>query len=155
MKFQGFKGLTKEEYTKELVTKYITVEHDVDDDSCGIKKGRQFAIIDRDSQRLIGDIYLKQDQEGPNQYCYWIGYTIHPDHSRRGYAFEVVDGVINYLKQQQQQNNHDDSNKTTNKLIIIKAGIDQNNSGSINLVKKLGFTYLNHEDGEDIYQLTL
>ena len=83
MKYQGFKGLTKQEYTKVLLKNYSLMD------------GMQLAIICKQSNVLIGDLYLKQ--EGST--C-WIGYTITPQEARHGYIYEVVSAVIRFLATQ-------------------------------------------------------
>ena len=77
MQYQGFKGLTKQEYKKVLLKEVELYE------------GTQFAIVLKDSGCLIGDIYLKQEADS-----LWLGYTISPLHARRGYAYEAVNGMI-------------------------------------------------------------
>src|SRR3954471_10640250 len=49
MQFQGFKGLTKQMYAKELLSEPSFL------------KGVQLAIINNTTNRLIGDIYLKRE----------------------------------------------------------------------------------------------
>lgn len=123
MRFQGFKGLTKEEYAKELLGEPSFL------------KGAQLAIINNATNRLIGDIYLKK--EGA---AYWIGYTISPLHARQGYAYEVLVAIISWLKQQD--------------CMRINAGVLPENLASINLLKKLNFTFHSlDESGEHIYIL--
>lgn len=83
MKFQGFKGLPKEDY-EEILLKQPVVEN-----------GAQFAIIHKIDQTLIGDVFLKKEAN-----TYWIGYTISPLVKRQGYAFEIVKEVIQWIKEQ-------------------------------------------------------
>ncbi len=83
MKYQGFKGLTKEDYALALLR------------PASIYDGMQVAIICRVSDGLIGDIYLQQE----NDTC-WIGYTISPKKARQGYALEVISALIQYLAKQ-------------------------------------------------------
>lgn len=79
MRFQGFKGLTKEEYEAQLLTEPQP------------EKGMQLAVADTGSKRLIGDIYLKKFGAA----C-WLGYTINPKYARRGFAAEAARGVIEW-----------------------------------------------------------
>lgn len=123
MRYQGFKGLTKQAYSKELLG-----EH-------SFTKGVQLAIINNVTNCLIGDIYLKQENN-----TFWIGYTINPLKARRGYAYEVLVAVINWVKQKG--------------YVGVNAGVLPENIASINLLKKLGFTYISTDDnGEQIYTL--
>ena len=80
MKYQGFKGLSKQEYMDALL-------------SCpSMDQGIQMAVISVRTDSLIGDIYLKRE----DAIC-WIGYTISPDNARQGYIREVIPAVITYL----------------------------------------------------------
>lgn len=124
MKYQGFKGLTKQEYTKVLLQNHSLMD------------GMQLAIICKQSNVLIGDLYLKQESNT----C-WIGYTITPQESRRGYIYEVVSAVICFLASQG--------------IICIKAGVTIGNDASVSLLKKLKFNFLNTEADEQIFYLNL
>ncbi len=124
MEHQSFKGLTREEYEKILFK-------DTD-----IANGVQLAIIKKSSNELIGDIYLKKD----NEVC-WIGYTTKPSASRKGYAFETVSTIIKNFK------NTD--------IKSFRAGVLAGNIPSINLLKKLDFIFLESIDNEYIFELTL
>lgn len=128
MKYQGFKGLTKEEYIEKLI------DNNSLEGENSFEKGKQLAIINKISNDLIGDVYLKQENN-----TFWIGYTINPIYSRQGYAYEVALAVIKWIKGKGEY--------------CIKAGVLPENIPSINLLKKLEFTYLCEEDDEDIYVL--
>ncbi|QQO07603.1 GNAT family N-acetyltransferase [Breznakiella homolactica] len=80
MRYQGYKGKTKEEYEQDLLG------------DSSLVRGTQFAIIHTTTGLLIGDIYLKQDDS-----LYWIGYTIHPAFARRGYAAESVTAIMAWI----------------------------------------------------------
>lgn len=81
MRYQGFKGLTKQEYKDALLGSH------------SLQDGVQLAIVCKKSDELIGDVYLKQEV------CtFWIGYTICPSEARQGYAYEVLSSVIDALK---------------------------------------------------------
>ena len=80
MRFQSFKGLTREAYREALLT-----EHP-------LTQGRQLAIVDKALDRLVGDLYIRLDSD-----FYWIGYTISPTFARQGYAFETVSALIKTL----------------------------------------------------------
>lgn len=99
-------------------------------------KGVQLAIINKATNRLIGDIYLKKD------HCtFWIGYTISPFHAKQGYAYEVLAAIVAWVKQKGG--------------VRIKASVSPENIPSINLLKKLKFTYLSSDEGEHLYILDL
>ena len=122
MRYQGFKGLTREAYENALLFSY----------SPGGE--RQLAIVSRQTNRLIGDLYLKQEEK--NCSC-WIGYTIAPEYARQGYAYEVLSFFLCYLGEQG--------------IALIKAGVEAGNEPSVLLLKKLGFTYLSEADGELVF----
>jgi RimJ/RimL family protein N-acetyltransferase len=125
MKYQLFKGLTKEEYRKALLN----------DDS--VETGIQLAVSDIITDMLIGDIYLKKENE-----VFWIGYTISPDYSRQGYMYEIVVSLIRQLK-------------TVPECTKIAAGTDPENTSSKGLLKKLGFDFWYFDDtsNEEVYIL--
>lgn len=106
-------------------------EHDLLDNS-NLMQGKQFAIVNSAIKKLIGDIYLKKESV-----AYWLGYTIHLAFARQGYAAEAVTAVIGWVKEQGGTK--------------IKAGVLPENTVSIKLLKKLGFSYIEQEDGELIY----
>lgn len=124
MQHQGFKGLTQSEYEQALLK------------PADLKTGVQLAIISQKAGRLIGDLYLQTEGKSV-----WLGYTIHPDHARQGYASEAVLGAMDYL--------------ATQGFETIKAGIAEDNTASIELIKKLGYRFLEIEDGEAIYLYAL
>jgi len=124
MQFQGFKGLTKQMYAKELLGEP------------SLLKGVQLAIINNATNRLIGDIYLKRDHD-----TFWVGYTISPFHAKQGYAYEVLSAIVAWVKQKG--------------CVRINASVSPENLPSINLLKKLKFTFLSSDEGEHIYILDL
>jgi len=72
---------------------------------------------------LIGDMgihFLEDDVQAE------IGYTLSPDFQGKGYAFEAVNAVVDFLF-------------LTYKKHRITASVDPENHRSINLLKKLGF----------------
>ena len=82
MRYQGFKGLTRQEYMAVLLG----------DNS--IQNGLQLAIRQNASNSLIGDLYLKQEGD----VC-WIGFSICPANARKGYAHEATTAAIALLKE--------------------------------------------------------
>ena len=61
-----------------------------------------------------------------------LGYMIDPDFQRKGIAYEVLTAIIDYAQ-----------NFDIKKLI---AKIDERNTASIALIKKLGFTKSDNDD---------
>jgi RimJ/RimL family protein N-acetyltransferase len=119
MQYQGFKGLNKQEYLALLSR------------AC-LREGVQLAIICNETNVLIGDIYIKEEDS-----AHWIGCTIKPAKARQGYAFETISAVIIMLK-----------NKG---VTYIKAGAATGNTASIALLEKLNFQYLETCNDEMIY----
>lgn len=120
MRYQGFKGMSKERYEQELFLNQA------------LENGRQYAIINRTTGQLIGDVYLKREQ-----IICWIGYRIHPHFKQQGYAQEAVRALICWASEQDYR--------------CLKAGVHPENSASIKLLEKLGFVYLNQDCEELIY----
>lgn len=124
MKYQGFKGLTKEDYEAALLG-VLT-----------LAQGIQLAIVNKRTQVLMGDIYLRQQCD-----VFWLGYTISPAYAREGYAFEVITATIGWIKE--------------NGFSLIKAGVNPENTSSIKLLIRTGFHFSGIEEGEHIYVLDL
>ena len=122
MKYQGFKNKSKEEYSAILIGQ------------SNLENGIQYAIESKKTSELIGDIYVQKEND-----IFWIGYTVHPKHARKGYAYEVCLGLIDYI------------NGLGN--YTIRAGVHPDNSSSIKLLEKLGFVYKSLEKSELIYQI--
>lgn len=120
MRFQSFKGLTREAYREALLP-----EHP-------IEQGRQLAIIDKALNRLVGDLYVKQDTD-----FFWIGYTISPRFARQGYAFEAVSALVETL--------------VKDGATCIKASVEPANDASIALLAKFGFTLESSSDDELVF----
>lgn len=83
MCYQGFKGLTYEQYCQILLMPTV------------LEEGVQLAIINQKETRLIGDLYLKKEADQ-----LWLGYTIHPLYQRQGYIYEAVQGIIKWALQE-------------------------------------------------------
>ncbi len=123
MKYQGFKGLSKEAYESALLK------------DGSLNEGLQLSITNRYTDELIGDVYLLKENDD-----FWMGYTISPRVARQGYAYEVSEGVLKWIKSQ-----HPTS---------IYAGVHPDNLASIQLLKKLGFNYFKlDEHGDEIYTM--
>lgn len=124
MRFQGFQGLAREAYVKALL------------EAPSLFKGMQLAIADAASGDLIGDLYVKQEDD-----TLWLGYTVHPLHARQGYAYEAVSALIGWAGQRG--------------IATVKATVLPGNTASIGLLEKLGFIHTAQMDGERIYMLRL
>jgi len=84
----------------------------------------QFVIIKKDDKELIGDIgvhFLASDASQVEMGC-----TLNQEYHGKGFAFEAVQSIINYL--------FDDLGKRR-----IIASIDSRNHPSIRLIQRLGF----------------
>lgn len=83
MKYQYFKGLSREEYEAILLKKQ------------SVESSAQFAIIRKADQTLIGDVFIKKEFD-----TFWIGYTVSPSFKRQGYAYEITRAMILWIQQQ-------------------------------------------------------
>jgi len=124
MRHQGYKGLTRPEYETALLAEPC-VDH-----------GAQYAIAMRDTDELIGDVYLKKSGD-----TWWIGYTITPACARQGFASEVVRAMIDTLK--------------SRGAVCLNAGVEPGNTASIRLLARLGFQPTGNDDTELVYSLPL
>ncbi|XKE94759.1 GNAT family N-acetyltransferase [Metaplanococcus flavidus] len=122
MKYQYFKGLSREEY-EEVLLKEQSVE-----------SGAQFAIVRKADQVLLGDVYVKKEED-----TFWIGYTITPAYKRQGYAYEITSALILWIQEQGE--------------FRIMAGASPENTASVQLLEKLGFGQVDEENGELIFSL--
>ncbi|MGK4179174.1 GNAT family N-acetyltransferase [Lapidilactobacillus dextrinicus] len=125
MKYQGFKGLTLAEYQQAL----LVVNED-------LTRGKQLAVVDLDDQKLIGDLYIRQED------VFHLGYTIAPRFARQGYATEAVTALIDWLAVYQDAR-------------VIRAEVALGNLNSERLLIKLGFQYLTTTDQIKCYELHL
>ena len=125
MRFQGFKGLTREAYEDALLVPI--------DETAGF----QLAIVLRTNGTLIGDLYLKREEND----CL-IGYTISPAYARQNYATEAVRGAMAWA-----------SGQGFRRMI---AWVDPENVASLCLLKRLGYMPMeNSDDGELGFTYTL
>ncbi|PLW97626.1 MAG: GNAT family N-acetyltransferase [Marinilabiliales bacterium] len=83
----------------------------------------QLVIIEKESQKIIGDIGVHFLHDGSQSE---IGCTINKVFQNKGFATEALSAIIEYLF-------------TTLKKHRIVASIDPKNTNSISLVKRLGF----------------
>lgn len=123
MKYQSFKNLTKDEYMRALLV------------PMDIESGMQLAFAMKDTDRLLGDIYLEKKFNN-----IFIGYSINPVYSRKGYVTEVLKALLIKLQQ-----DYSDSK--------ILAKTEKENLPSKNLLIKLGFKFDNFLDEwqEEVY----
>lgn len=115
-KFQGWIPKKLEE-AYEFIKK-VSTEMDV------IDSWFQFVIIEKNSNKIIGDIgvhFLDTDKKQVE-----IGITLDVEQQGKGFATEALNGIINYL-----------FNKLNKHRII--ASIDPENNKSIELFERLGF----------------
>ncbi len=96
-------------------------------------EGKNLAVVHTLDERLIGDIYLKNEAD-----FFWIGYTIHPHESQKGYGSEVIQATIQWLFDQGVQS--------------VKAEVAPGNLASIKLLEKLNFSLVKTEE-DALYQL--
>ena len=101
-----------------------------------LARGIQLAIVNKLTQVLIGDIYLRQQCD-----VFWLGYTIIPAYARPGYAIEAITATIDWIKE--------------NGFSLIKAGVNPENILSIKLLIRIGFNFSGIEEGEHVYVLDL
>lgn len=99
-----------------------------------MESGAQFAIIRKADQTLLGDVYIKKEED-----TFWIGYTISPAFKRQGYAYEITRALIQWIQRQGE--------------FKIMAGAAPENIASIQLLEKLGFAQVDEENGESIFLL--
>ncbi len=123
MVHQGFKNKTKEEYKKALLVPF------------NIDQGAQIAFSNIEDDKLYGDLYLHKVINEIN-----IGYTINPKYARLGLTFEVLTGLINYLKKLYPSSS-------------IIADLEKDNTSSKKLLLKLGFSFVKKIDEVLYYKL--
>jgi len=122
MKYQTFKGKTKNEYRENLIKPFNIVE------------GSQLAIISKYSAEIVGDLYIKQGLGS-----LFIGYTIHPNYSNLGYMKEILISYIQYLGLTYP--NHKIIAETTNE-----------NIPSIRLLETLNFKCILHNNEGRVFE---
>ena len=83
MRYQGFKGLTHQQYRAALLGPQA------------LANGLQLALVQTGTGALVGDLYVKADAQAA-----WVGYTVAPAHARQGFAGEAVRGLLAWLARQ-------------------------------------------------------
>lgn len=121
-KYQGFDVMTEQEaefFIKENSIKFFG------------KAGEwgQYAIENTETGKLIGDCAIKLDEY--NDRIAEIGITISHLHQQKGFAKEVMIGILNFLFEK----------KNIHRVVEI---VDAENEASIQLLKSLGFRQEGH-----------
>ncbi len=86
----------------------------------------QLAIIEKESNQLIGDVGIHFLVSATENKQIELGYTLNKEFQRRGYATEALTSIIDYVFYSLKKHR-------------ITASIDPGNTASINLVERLGF----------------
>jgi len=121
-KYQGWIPKTIDE-ARDFVTNRVASEMDL------VNTWFQFVLIEKDSNKLIGDVGIHFFDANKKQVG--IGYTLDKNYQGKGYMTEALIALINYL--------FIDLDKHR-----ITASIDPDNVKSIKLVEKLGFRKEGH-----------
>lgn len=87
----------------------------------------RYTIVLRETGRVVGTIHLMAVNDRAVE-TMEIGYSISPAHKRRGYAYEALSALLDYLL-------HDLN------LDMVIAGVSSDNIPSTELIKKLGFQH--------------
>jgi [ribosomal protein S5]-alanine N-acetyltransferase len=116
-KYQGF-----DTFTRQQALDFIRQQESKRPDLTG--EWLQFAIEISDRQLLVGDCAIHIRKE--NLQIADTGITIAAEFQRKGYASEVMSGLLNYLF-------------LTRKVLRVVETVDAQNIASIQLMKKLGF----------------
>ena len=86
MQFQNFREWTEDDQRAFLTEAQLT---ELDE----VGKGLQIAVALKDTNQLIGDIYVRRNEPEQAE----LGYTFDPAYRGQGYASEAVRGIIDYL----------------------------------------------------------
>ena len=116
-KYQGFDVMTieqSEEFIKNNSTKYFG----------NAGEWVQYGIESKETGKLIGDCAIKLQQNDPR--IAEIGISISPSEQRRGFAKEVLKGILNFLFE----------TKNIHRVVEI---VDAENIASIKLLNSIGF----------------
>ena len=105
----------------------------------GINEGQSmyWVIADRETDAFMGTICLFSFSE--NGETAEIGYELHPDFWRKGFAAEAIAAVLHYAFQ-------------TLQLEAVTAGTESNNIPSASLLQKAGFVRIEVTGNEDGYE---
>lgn len=87
----------------------------------------RYVIALKENNRAIGVINVMERDDRAVE-CFELGYSINPSQRRKGYAFEAVGLLSEFLLDDLRMN-------------LLTASVIEENEPSLNLVKKLGFVY--------------
>ena len=93
-----------------------------------IKKGEAWAMVEKNSGKLIGSVDLHRDKRRNHNKAREIGYSLHPDYWGQGYMTEAVKAVVCYA-----------FDKTD--CLILSADHYPFNQRSQRVIEKSGFQY--------------
>ena len=115
-RFQRWDELTRDEIC-EMINRHL------DDCFLSEKATQRYAVCSLSSGSLVGELsyFFSKDD------CVTLGITISPTHQRQGYAFELLHAVFSKIR------------KAYPSLDIVGL-IDRDNTASIRLFEKLGFS---------------
>lgn len=91
------------------------------------KDETHFVFVRKDTGRAIGGVHLMPCDNRMVE-CMELGWYVNPSCQRKGYAFEGISRLLDYLMQDLH-------------LDVVVAAAIEDNLPSLNLMKKLGFTY--------------
>ncbi len=99
-----------------------------------VSESRLFLVIDAETDTIIGFVFIFIESSTDAH----IGYLLGESYWNKGYATELLKGMIDFV-------NHE------NKLNRLIAGVDVNNLASIKLLNKLGFTKSFQKENEPMF----
>lgn len=99
----------------------------------GLPGNYQIAVCLKENNYLIGDIFLAVD----SPHSILLGYTFDSDYWHRGYAYEALKSLLEYLKEL--------------KFIIVYCEVCPENLPSIRLLEKLGLEARESSRKERLY----
>jgi len=123
MQYQGFKGLSREQYINVLFK-------DID-----LEDGNQLALVLKDTDKLIGDLYLHTDD---SRIC--IGYSLNKKYTKQGYINEILEAV---------------TKRCIESGYVVCAAVEKGNVDSIHVLKKLGFKYVGTNEHDELQYLKI
>jgi RimJ/RimL family protein N-acetyltransferase len=97
-------------------------------------------VVHRTTGQVVGDVGL---HDAPHDGMVEIGYSIRPEHRRRGIAIEAAAGLLSWAA-------------TQPGVTTFRASISPDNAASLGLVRRLGFVEVGEQwDDEDGLELVL
>lgn len=126
----------------ENLPTYFHGINSMNDAQCWLKEmrssSRLFIVKDSDNNTIIGYIFVSKENETDAH----IGYLLEEQSWGKGYATEILKGLIDFLNQE-------------NRIKRLIAGVDSNNIVSCKLLIKLGFVIDSTNDGTIFYKYNL